>query len=217
MRFRTIHLRTTVLLGLCVLGTTKAHAGPPPPCIIATLSAHGEILVINEITYDDLDESHIRQPRSSIVRVLRRYTERNDGLRLNGPDVSWADPLWSVVLTPSNLAQFKVCSYTLVTDDGEYLILVGVGTNALSIYRRRDHPGRPLGGPGPDHGVLVRQVPLSDLWPPEHMPVMITDNTPLWFAGGTFAFSPDQRTLVHKTGWGATLRISLETGQVRVH
>ena len=69
-------------------------------------------------------------------------------------------------------------------------------------------------GSGPDHGVLVRQIPLLDLWPPEHIPGMINDHTPLWFASGTFAFSPNNRTLIHKTRWGKTLEISLETGQV---
>ena len=109
--------------------------------------------------------------------------------------------------------------YTLVTDDGEFLVLIGdyFGPAALSIYRRRDHPGLPLGDPGPDHGVLVRQIPLLDLWPPEHIPGMINDHTPLWFASGTFAFSPDNRTLIHKTRWGQTLEIDLQTGQVIVH
>jgi hypothetical protein len=133
---------------------------------------------------------------------------------MNGPDVHFANPIWSVVLTNSDLA----CPYTLVTDDGEYLILVGGAfafRDVLSIYRRRDHPGRPIGGPGPDHGVLVRQIPLSDLWSPEQIPESMTDHTPTWFANGTFAFSADNRTLIHKTRWGRTLQISLETGAVR--
>jgi hypothetical protein len=55
--------------------------------------------------------------------------------------------------------------------------------------------------PGPDHGVLIRKIPLNELWPPEQIPEMITDHTPQWFASGTFAFSPspDNRTLIHKT------------------
>jgi hypothetical protein len=134
------------------------------------------------------------------------------------PMHNWADPLWSVVFASSEKAYTTACPYTLVTDDAEYLILFGrafFGKDAaLSIYRRRDHPGQPLGGPGPDHGVLVRQVPLSDLWSPEHIPRMINDHTPLWFAGGTFTFSSDNRTLIHKTRWGKTLQISLETGEV---
>ncbi len=125
-----------------------------------------------------------------------------------------ANPIWSVVSTNRDLEGMIVCPYTLVTDDGEYLILFQGAfafRNVLSIYRRPDHPGRPFGSPGPDHGVLVRQIPLSDLWAPEQIPKMVTDHTPMWFAGGTFAFSPDNRTLIHKTRWGRTLQIDLET------
>jgi hypothetical protein len=173
---------------------------------------------LNELTYDDPDESHPRYPRTSTFRVLSRYAEINEGLRLNGPDAYWAHTLWSVVFTnvkPPVIA----CPYALVTDDGEYLILVGSGYfgggTVLSIYRRRDHPGQPFGGPGPDHGVLVREIPLRDLWPPERIPEMITDHTPQWFASGTFSFSPDNRTLIHTTRWGTTLLISLVTGAIK--
>jgi hypothetical protein len=170
---------SAILLMVCALVATAgfAHAGPLPPCIDATLSANGRILVVNELTFDDPDESHTRHVTSSTFRVLRRYVELNEGLRMNGPDAHFANPIWSVVLTNGHPA----CPYTLVTDDGEYLILVEGAfafQNVLSIYRRRDHPGRPFGGPGPDHGVLVRQIPLSDLWPPEQIPEMVTDHTP---------------------------------------
>lgn len=207
---------SAILLAVCTLvaTTSSAHAGSLLPCIDATLSANGSILVVNELTYDDPDESHARHVTSSTFRVIRRYVNPNEGLRMNGPDIHFANPIWSVVLTNSDLA----CPYTLVTDDGEYLILVRGAfafQNVLSIYRRRDHPGRPIGGPGPDHGVIVRQIPLSDLWSPEQIPENVTDHTPAWFASGTFAFSADNRTLIHKTRWGRTLQISLETGAVR--
>jgi hypothetical protein len=206
---------SAILLVACGLVATSgsAHAGPLIPCIDATLSASGSVLVVNERTYDDPDESHARHVTSSTFRVLRRYVDLNEGLRMNGPDTHFANPLWSVVLTNSDLA----CPYTLVTDDGEYLILVG-GTfafqNVLSIYRRPDHSGRPVGGP-PYRGVLVRQIPLSELWPPEQIPKNMTDHTPAWFASGTFMFSAGNRTLIHKTRWGKTFQISLENGTVK--
>jgi hypothetical protein len=211
---------SAILLVVCALvaTTSSAHAGPLIPCIAATLSANGSILVVNELTYDDPNESHIRHVTSSTFRVLRRYVDLNEYLRMNGPDAHFANPIWSVVLTNSDRERMTACPYTLVTDDGEYLILVRGAfsfQNVLSIYRRRDHPGQPFGGPGPDHGVLVRQIPLAELWPPEHIPNMMTDHTPSWFASGTFAFSADNRTLIHKTRWGKTLQISLETGEVR--
>lgn len=112
--------------------------------------------------------------------------------------------------------QLLGCPYLLVTDDGEYIIFFGTyfQRGAITIYRRRDHPGQPFGGPGPDHGVLVREIPLAELWSPEQIPSIVTDHTPEWFAGGTFAFSLDNRTLIHKTRWGVTLQISLATGKV---
>jgi hypothetical protein len=205
-----------LLIGI-ELSPARAHAGPPMPCIVATLSPNGGILVVNELTYDDPDETHVRYFQTSTFRVLRRYVDINEGLRLNGPNAYWAHPLWSVVFTRSGKPPLIGCPYTLVTDDGEYLILVGdfFQQTALSIYRRRDHPGQPFGGPGPDHGVLVRQIPLSDLWPPERIPETMTDHTPQWFASGTFAFSPDNRTLIHKTRWGKSIAISLETGEIK--
>jgi hypothetical protein len=211
---------SAILLAVCALVTTAsfAHAGPLLPCIDATLSANGSILVVNELTYDDPDESHARHVTSSTFRVLHRYVDLNEYLRINGPDAHFANPIWSVVLTNNDREHMIACPYTLVTDDGEYLILVEGAfafRDVLSIYRRRDHPGRPFGGPGPDHGVLVRQIPLSALWAPEQIPDSMTDHTPTWFASGTFAFSADNRTLIHKTRWGRTFQISLETGEVR--
>lgn len=211
---------SVILLAVCTLVLTAnyAHAGPLMPCIDATLSANGNILVVNELTYDDPDESHTRHVTGSTFRVLRRYVDLNEYLRINGPNAHFANPIWSVVLTNSDRQHMIACPYSLVTDDGEYLILVEgqfAFQNVLSIYRRRDHPGQPFGGPGPDHGVLVRQIPLSELWLPEQIPQNMTDHTPAWFAGGTFTFSADNRTLIHKTRWGKNFQISLETGAVR--
>jgi hypothetical protein len=82
----------------------------------------------------------------------------------------------------------------------------------LTIYRRGDHPGQPFGG----RGVLVRQIPLADLWPAQRIQHLGTDEAQSWFiGGGTFAFSADNRTLIHKDARrGQTLSISLETGRV---
>jgi len=208
------------LCAVCAVAATAscAHAGPLQPCITATLSADNRTLVVNDLAYDDPDETHARTPRTSTFRVLRRYVDLNEGLRLNASNAYWADPLWSVVFTSGGTTPLIACPYTLVTNDGEFLVLISggfFGQAALSIYRRRDHPGQPFGGPGPDNGVLIRQIPLSDLWPKEQIPRAIEDHTPRWFASGTFAFLPDNRTLIHKTRWGTTLWIDLQTGEVR--
>lgn len=199
------------------LTASSAHAGPPLPCIAATLSANSRILVVNELTFDDPDETHARMPRKSTFRVYSRYSEINEGMRLNGPNSYWGHPEWSVVFENADRPHFVGCAYTLVTDDGEFLVLVGggfLGSNALSIYRRLNHPGQPIVVNGPDHGVLTREIPLSELWPADRIENFITDATPQWFAAGTFAFSADNRTLIHKTPWGQTLSIDLATGKV---
>jgi hypothetical protein len=187
------------------------------PCISATSSANGNVLVINKITYEDPDETRPRAPLTSSFLVFPRLVSLNGGTQLNAPGASWADPIWSVVFTTVDKRPPIACPYTLVSDDAEYLILVGdgfLGRDALSIYRRRDHLGFPRGGPGPDHGVPVRQIPLTEMWDAGDIPEMITDGTPQWYAGGSFAFTPDNRTLIHKTRWRKTFMIDLETGKV---
>jgi hypothetical protein len=196
---------------------TFAHAGAPPPCVRATLSASRNILVLSDFTTEK--EGAEEKVKTSTLRILRRHDEINTATRLDGPDTywTWSVPLWSVDFTWT-MPGFITCPYTLVTDDGEYLILFHNRFDfhtALSIYRRCDHPGQPRGGTGPDHGILIRDLPLSEIWA-EHMPLetMITDHTPQWYAGGTFAFSPDNKTLIHKTTWSQTVRIDLATGKI---
>lgn len=215
MMRRSCLLIVVLTLAINVI-TVLARAGALLPCIAATLSAHGRVLVINDLTFDDPDETHVRTIKTSTFRVIRRYVDPNEGLRLNGPDNYWADTLWKVVLINDHRSEFSACHYTLVTDDGEYLVLVGtqIGPAALTIYRRRDHPGQPLGGPGPDHGVLIRQIAWTDLWPSEHAPEMFTDETPEWFAGGSFAFSANDTALLYKKSSGKSFQVDLATGSV---
>jgi hypothetical protein len=104
------------------------------------------------------------------------------------------------------------CPVSLITDDGEFLILLpdvwGINS-AIRIYRR----------PGQGHnGVPVRDIALKEIWPPEKLQersfMSITDETPDRFAGSTFDFSSDSRILIHKTRWGNTVRIHLTDGSV---
>jgi len=177
-------------------------------CIAATLSANSQILVVNELTFDDPDETHARTVRKSTFRVYSRFSAANQGLLLDGPNSYWAHPMWSVVFESGRVS----CPYTLVTDDGEFLVLFGLGFvgNALTIYRRQPLPGESFGG----HGELVRGIPLSELWPSDRIQQTMSDNAPQWYTGGSFSFSADNRTLIHKTRWGQTRSIDLPTGRV---
>jgi hypothetical protein len=208
-----------LIWGLCsFMGIgQRALAGPLRPCIRAVLSSHGKILVVDELAFSNQNESHARRPMKSTFKISKQYIEPNEGLRLNGAARYWADPLWSVELTDSD--QDPICPYMLVTDDGEYLVLVGDGLShntALSIYRRRDHPGQPFGGSGPDHGILIKHIPLSDLLPSQSIPDGIFDSSPEWFASGTFTFTANDRVLTYKTQWGRTVQINLESGKVAI-
>jgi hypothetical protein len=115
------------------------------------------------------------------------------------------------------------CPLPLITDDGEFLILVHVGPAlstdkgpVLRIFRRREHLGDPL-REGPDHGVFIKDIALTEIWTPDQLaanPIFWDDHTPEWFAGGTFEFSSDYRQLIHKTRWGNTVRINLANGSL---
>ena len=204
----------TLMFSLC--GSIPAKAGALLPCLRATLSPRGNALVLNDLTFNDPDESHARKIETSTYRIFRRYRDLNYRLRLEGPDQYWAEPYWQVTFTNSGTSPLNACSYTLVTGDVEYLVLIGMDNDrtALSIYHP-DHAPRATGSVGPPGGVLVRQVPLSDLAPEVTTPQTITDDTPQWFAGGTFSFSADERTLIYTTRTGKKLQISLLTGEVQ--
>jgi hypothetical protein len=112
------------------------------------------------------------------------------------------------------------CPATLITDDGEFLILVGRDTDswALRIYRRGEHPGE-TAKEGMDHGLFVRAVPLNELWPREEFvewehTIRTGGESPQWFSHGHFSFSSDSRTLIYETEWITTARVDLPSGSV---
>jgi len=137
--------------------------------------------------------------------------------KLTAPVTYWADwSRWSVVLDPSHMRNEPACPLPLITDDGKYVVLLRIGPvfsgedAVLQIYRwdRR----------GTDHGVFVKDIALKEIW---RTPGILgqdlgawTDETPQWFAGGTFEFSSDCRQLIHNTRFGNTLRINLQDGSV---
>ncbi len=68
---------------------------------------------------------------------------------------------------------------------------------------------------GLHQGVLVKEIKLADLWPPDDFPKgPLTSGTATWFDEGAFTFSPDDGTLVYKSPSGQTVRITLSTGAV---
>ena len=67
-----------------------------------------------------------------------------------------------------------------------------------------------------DFVLTIKDIALREIWPADKLPnaQWATGETPQWFAGGAFEFSPDCRQLIHKTRWGNTVRINLPDGSV---
>jgi hypothetical protein len=209
-----------VFVGM-LLSALRSYAGPLSACVGATLSANQHVLVINDLTFDNPDETHIRKVTGSTFHIVQQVNEPNSGLRMSGPDhyyPQWSlGSLWSVSFSSYQSPGFVACPYVLVTDDAEFLILLenGPSRTALRIYRRREHPGQPRVDKGPDHGVLVRAIPLDAIRPASSsvLESTWTDHTPQWYSAGELAFSNDNRTLVFRRETGA-LQIDLATGAV---
>lgn len=195
-----------------------AHAGPLPPCVKAVSSNNGNFLVISDAQLEPEQGNIARVARVQQVslQVFPKENFINTKDRVSSPATYWANWVqWSVVLDSSNSRPVPGCPLSLITDDGEFLIVLNVHAtdSALRIYRRRDHIGDPV-REGPDHGVFIRDIGLREIWPADKLSgvQVVTDETPQWFAGGTFEFSIDCRLLIHKTRWGNTVRINLQDG-----
>jgi len=195
----------SLLLACCSL----AIAGPPFPCVRAASSKNGNFLVLPEPYFPG-------QQRVSL-QIFSKEIFINEHQRLSAPATYWAGQSWSIVLDAGNMHNAPApCPLPLITDDGEFLILVHVGAAysgaapVLQIYRKR-HPGDPL-GEGQDRGLFIGEIPLNKIWAPDRVAAVAgiwTDHSPEWFSGGTFEFSSDNRQLIHKTRWGNTVRINL--------
>jgi hypothetical protein len=128
----------------------------------------------------------------------------------------WDSTFWTVTLRAaddSDAVFTAPCALPLISDDGEVLVLLSSGPGyllgpALRIYRRPHHPGDPL---------RPKEIFLKELWPADKIPNMYSSDNDMseWFAGGTFAFSPDRRELIHVTRWASTIHIRLQDGSIR--
>ncbi len=219
MRFRrqTARLLPLSLMLACAL---PALAGPIPPCVKAVSSNNGSFLVISDVQLQPESGNRARVQQVSF-QVFPKENFINAKDRLTSPATYWSNWVqWSVIFDSSNAHPVPACPLSLISNDGEFLIVLnmyaaGSTSFAVRIYRRRDHLGDPI-REGPDHGVFIKDVTLREIWPADKFPNVetVTDETPQWFAGGTFEFSPDCRVLVHQTRWGNTVRIHLEDGSV---
>ncbi len=192
-----------LLLAILLLGVPLAAASDLRSlCELAGTSANGRYLVVEENRYKqiDRDTSRIEQMSWQILGSV----EPRQGMP-TVPGKYWKQE-WSVVLEPPFLMQ---CPWVLVTDDGRFLVLmngVGPAPNAsFWIYRQSEREHK---------GVLIKEIELGDLWPPDDFPKGTTFDSAMWFDEGAFTFSPDSGTLIYKTPSGRTVRITLSTGAV---
>jgi hypothetical protein len=213
-----MHLSVGVLSAAVVLTCAPLSiAGSPFPCPTAVNSVHGTAIAIAHNTI----EWHGRSGELLSVQftVLSKMNVVNDFQKISAPVMYWGDWPWAVVLNMNNQADrsFSFCAVPLVTDDAQFLILLATGpafNSALRVYRKGDSSDRMQDGTV--KGALVREIKLEELWPGTKIDPSRgwTDNTPEWFAGGTFDFAPGSLQLIHKTRWGSTVRINLPDGTV---
>jgi hypothetical protein len=201
------------LIPPCVM---PALAGALAPCVKAVSSDNGSFLVVSNVQLEPV-HGNVARVKQVSLQVFPKENFINAKDRLTSSATYWTNWLaWSVILDSSN-ARPSGCPLSLITNDGEFLIVMSEYPidSAFRIYRRRDHIGDPT-REGPDHGVFIKDIALREIWPADKLPngQVITDGTPQWFAGGTFEFSPDSRQLIHKTRWGNTVLIKLQDGSV---
>ena len=195
----------TVVVGVSV----PAFAGPMPPCIASALSANGQVLVTDTLGFDGPDQGHGQRIMASTYQVLRKDADP----WLAGPNAYWTWPRWELSFQRGMKGPFHACDYVLVPDSGEFLIFAGsnLGPYALTIY----HRSGVAPSSGPYQGELVREIPLAELWPSDPPRDILTDHTPQWFAGGTFTFSVDQKTLLYRDKDSRRVEVELATGEIR--
>src|SRR5437660_4779928 len=160
MRLSTQLARMTILF-LILACARLALASALPPCLKAASSKNGNFLVITDVLLEPQHGNTLRVRRATLqVFPKENFNARE---RLIAPVTHWTNWLqWSVVLRPRNKQPVTACPLTLITDDGEFLIVLHLHTadfDALQIYRRRDHIGDPARR-GLDHGVFIKNITL---------------------------------------------------------
>lgn len=209
--------------GICMViaCSLRATAGAPFPCLKAAASNNGNFLVVSDLQIEP-GPGNTGKVRQVTFQIFPKENFINAKDRTTSPSVFWGDWLqWSVVLDGGQKTNMQfTCPLPLISDDGEFLVLLRTGPTfgsdaAIRIYRRRDHTGDPV-KEGPDHGVLIREIPINEIWPKEKLEESSSwnDHTPEWFAGGTFEFSSDFRQLIHTTRWGTIVHVDLPAGSV---
>lgn len=182
-------------------------ASPLFPDVRASRSANGKYLVFVEQTFDSPDPSAARRVLHSTYVILRSEPFINSRDRLQTSASFWSGSGWQVA------PQSEASGYPflpLISDDGQTLVLVAADVamgnpEVMRIYRRQGNAAK-----------LVRTLRLSDIWTHEeiesHAVFSDMGETPMWYAGGSLDFSPDDRELLYRSRWNDRVRIKLGDG-----
>ncbi len=213
--------RALLLPYLFLASVVPVLASPLPSCPKAASSKNGNFLVLRDIQVEGAaDHSGGKKIQQVSFQVLTKTDALNQANGFAAGATYWEFQVWDVILTEKNSHPLPYCAVPLVSDDGEFMVLLNQnaaapGDSALWIYKRRYHPGDRMGD-GPETSILVKSVTLGEIWLSDKFPkvIMVTDATPLWFERGSFSFSEDNRLLTHKTRWGNSVEIGLSGGTV---
>jgi hypothetical protein len=201
--------------------TGSAFGGQPFPCPSAVSSSSGNFLVLSDIQVRKLQGNSVKVEQVTL-QVLQRETFVNEKQRLSANAMFWDFPRWTVVLDSVPMNNEPECATELISDDGEFLILLHIGAvfsaddPVMQIYRW-DQQYDPAKGKTGDHGVLIKNIRLKEVWSPIEIANNTgtwTDESTEWFDGVKFEFSADSRQLTLKSRSDRNVRIRLEDGSV---
>ena len=204
--------RLFLLFLLGALAARVAGAGPSPPCVGAVSSGSGQFLVRTNVHLEPEPTGPAYRATRGTLDIFERVRSKSRGDFASADTYWYSTPQWSIDLEDTGRG-VNACPLSLISDDGAFLILLNDTSEfdpGLKIYRRGEHFVGPT-----LQGVFVRTVNWRELWPagklPEHLR---TGETPPWYEGTAFAFSPDSQVLIHRTRWGNMVHIRLGDGVV---
>jgi hypothetical protein len=200
-----IHFVVIAFVALMFAYGFYAFAGPLFPMIRASSSSNGKFLVIVEYQFENPDETI---KRISKITYHVDHIEEFINDKFTPPAAYWSDS-WNVTLAWPKEASGGLLP--CISDDGMVLVFISVTPpmsetiEVLRIYRKDEN-----------HGTMLKAYQLKDIWTQEeikaHIIPLVIDGRPLWFAGGSFSFSSDNRQFIYKTPWGKTVSINLMDG-----
>jgi hypothetical protein len=197
-----------------------AEASPLFPCPKAVSSTNGRFLVIVDVVTKP-GASRIATVKSVSFQIFPKEDFINAKDRVLTANPYWTDwARWKLVLGEKEIRSETTCPAPLISDDGEFLVLLRTGPvfaddAAIRVYRWNHQVHEGISST--NKAAFVAGIPLRQLWPPDRLSsteMVWTDATPQWFAGGKLVFSDDNQQLVYSTQWGTSVRIQLTNGSV---